>query len=107
MSSTPLPNNDSLQGIQTYLRAVLVERGFSDQANAEKIMLLVEEVGELARGVRKTTPVKMSETTAVSDIAEEAADVLIVLLDICNRHNVNLFEAFLAKEARNQKRSWK
>lgn len=101
-----LPQNDSLNELQTYFKKVLAERGFSEETLSEKIMLLTEELGELARAVRKHTAVKMSANTARSNAAEEAADLCILLMDLCNDLEINLYDAIKAKEAVNQTRTW-
>jgi len=40
-------------------------------------------------------------------MAEEAADVLIILLGICNMLDIDLEKAFREKEEINKKRLWK
>jgi len=40
-------------------------------------------------------------------VEQEAADVFIYLLDICNQLGVNLEKAFREKEEINKKRVWK
>ena len=42
-----------------------------------------------------------------TDIEEEVADVFIVLVSICNRLNINLYDAIIKKEEKNIKRQWK
>lgn len=42
----------------------------------------------------------------VADIADEAADTLILLVSIVNRCGVDLEDAFRTKEARNETRTW-
>ncbi|MFO0971178.1 MAG: MazG nucleotide pyrophosphohydrolase domain-containing protein [Candidatus Saccharimonadales bacterium] len=101
-----LSKDASLAEIQAYVKKVLDQRGLNSHTSAERIMLLTEELGELARGVRKHTLVKTSATTSSSNVAEEAADVLILLLDLCNHLEVNLYEAFIHKEKINQTRTW-
>lgn len=106
MSKTQLPDSDSLQELQRYFKRALAERGYADETLSEKIMLLTEELGELARAVRKHTAVKMSNTTSQSNAAEEAADIAILLMDLCGDLGIDLYEAILAKEKINQKRTW-
>jgi NTP pyrophosphatase (non-canonical NTP hydrolase) len=65
---------------------------------------LGEEVGELLRAILKRHghPEDLEGRTA-----DEAADVLILLISITNRCGINLEEAFRAKEARNETRAWR
>jgi NTP pyrophosphatase (non-canonical NTP hydrolase) len=70
-------------------------------------MLLVEEVGELARAARKTAGLGLADDTHTAELADEAADTFILLLGICNMLGIDLEQAFLAKENRNRTRIWK
>lgn len=104
---TSLPSNLDLTVVQSYLKQVCTERGFDTEDVQTKMMLLTEEVGELARAVRKHTGGKVSKETHHSELEEEVADVLIVLTDICNKLGVDLQQAFIEKEKNNAKRTWK
>lgn len=101
-----LQADSSLPAIQAYVKQVLSERGFDEETLPEKIMLLTEELGELARAVRKHSQVKMSGSTKQADAAAEAADVFMLLVDICNTLEIDLYQALEAKEAVNAQRSW-
>ncbi|MBX9735064.1 MAG: nucleotide pyrophosphohydrolase [Chitinophagaceae bacterium] len=57
--------------------------------------ILVEEVGELSRiMVRKFGEQSFKESDKKTDLADEMADVLWVLLCLANQTGVNLTEAF-------------
>jgi NTP pyrophosphatase (non-canonical NTP hydrolase) len=57
--------------------------------------ILVEEVGELSRiMVRKYGEQSFKESDKKTDLADEMADVLWVLLCLANQTGVNLTEAF-------------
>ncbi|MFT3709365.1 MAG: MazG nucleotide pyrophosphohydrolase domain-containing protein [Archangium sp.] len=102
-----LPPKPDLAAFQTYVRALEVERGFDRQTPIEKCLLLGEEVGELFKSVRKAQGLATDTQTDVSPVAEELADVFILLLSVANRHGVDLEQAFRAKEVKNHSRSWK
>ena len=100
----------SLDELQRYVKQTLNERGFDDETVAQKFMLLLEEMGELAHAARKRADIKVDEAKwkdNEQNLQDEAADVLIYLLDICNKLHIDLMEAFIAKEEKNQKRTWK
>jgi len=106
----PLPSTSSLEELQHYVKTTLKERGFDEETIAQKFMLLLEEMGEFAHAARKRADIKVDAAKWVDNeqnLQDEAADVLIYLLDICNKLDINLMEAFLAKEQKNQKRTWK
>jgi NTP pyrophosphatase (non-canonical NTP hydrolase) len=66
----------------------------------------VEEVGELAKAVRKEVGLKFTDTTRRTEVSKELADVQIVLLGLAGMLKVDMFGAVLAKELRNRERSW-
>lgn len=105
-----LKKDASLSQLQNYVNNVLEIRGFNNQAIELKLILLMEEVGELAKSIRKETtslPIDRAKLNNYSPIEEELADVLIVLFSIANKLQIDLFDAFLKKEKENVKRKWK
>ena len=105
-----LNEKNTLNEIQNYIKDVIKIRGFSEQKVQDKMLLLLEETGELAKAIRKTIPeasVDYERIENYTDIEEEVADVFIVLLSICNRLNINLYDAIIKKEEKNIKRQWK
>ena len=105
-----LNENNSLNEIQDYIRKIITIRGFSEQRVQDKMLLLLEETGELAKAIRKTLPdasIDNKKKENNTDIEEEIADVFIVLVSICNRLNINLYDAMRKKEEKNIKRQWK
>lgn len=105
-----LNEKHTLNEIQNYIKEVIKIRGFSEQKVQDKMLLLLEETGELAKAIRKTIPeasVDYERIENYTDIEEEVADVFIVLVSICNRLNINLYDAIIKKEEKNIKRQWK
>src|SRR6266446_5346895 len=92
-----LREQPTLADLQEYIRKTLVYRGHNDEP-LYAMLMLSEEVGELAKAVRKAVGGKTDPKSRESHTAEEAADVLWVLLAICNRLGINLEQAFRAKE---------
>lgn len=105
-----LNEKNTLNEIQNYIKEVIKIRGFSEQKVQDKMLLLLEETGELAKAIRKTIPeasVDYERIENYTDIEKEVADVFIVLVSICNRLNINLYDAIIKKEEKNIKRQWK
>lgn len=102
-----LPDSPTLKDLQKYLAAVCQERGWTKDSPAEKFLLFVEEVGELAKAMRKSAGL-YEERAKQRDITldEEFADVLSYLLDLANCSQIDLEAAFRAKEQINQNRMW-
>ena len=104
---TPLPDTDSLQTLQAYIWQMNKERGFNTEDPAKKMLLLTEELGELAKAVRAIAGLKFTATTKRTELAEEIADVLIVLLGLSSLVGVDAYGAVVAKETKNRTRIWK
>jgi len=98
--------NASLSAYQEYVREVTKERGFDDETVSQKFMLLLEEAGEFAQTARKVADIKARTDRSQEDLADGAGDVFAILLDICNKLDIDLEQAFLQKEQKNQARTW-
>jgi NTP pyrophosphatase (non-canonical NTP hydrolase) len=105
MAEMPAPL--TLGALQRYVAAVCVERGWTKDTPPEKFTLFIEEVGELAKAIRKHNGL-YAEAAKSGDwsLEEEFADVLSYLLDLANCYGVDLEAAFRAKEAINNSRTW-
>ena len=57
---TELPTNDSLAELQRYVRQMNIERDFNSEDASKKLVMLMEEVGELAKAVRKQVGLKFA-----------------------------------------------
>jgi NTP pyrophosphatase (non-canonical NTP hydrolase) len=102
----PLPLGASLDRIQDYVRQMEIERGLDRQDLSAQCLKLGEEVGELFRAIRTLQGHPQDPAGRVADVGNEAADVLILLISIVNRCDIDLEAAFLAKETRNELRVW-
>ncbi len=99
--------NSNLNEIQKYITKMMEANGFNNTP-LELFCYLAEEVGELAKEIRKTEKnmdmdIKKEYESCLKD---EIADVFIYLLAICNSYNINLLEAFKGKERINLDRIW-
>lgn len=108
MTMTAGPKADAtLADWQAYVQRKIEERGFADETIQQKFMLLVEEVGELAKAIRPLEGIKTSSDSDTLDLSHEAADVFWLLCCICNGLGVDLDTAIRSKETKNEKRHWK
>jgi NTP pyrophosphatase (non-canonical NTP hydrolase) len=102
-----LTDQPTLADLQRYIADVCQERGWTKDTPAEKFVLFVEEVGELAKAMRKTAGLYDERAKARDfSLEEEFSDVLSYLLDLANCYHVDLEAAFRAKERVNQTRTW-
>lgn len=103
-----LNEKSSLKELQEYAKKMIIARGFEEETSQDILMLLTEELGELAKEVRKTTKVKLDKNEdRTIHLENEIADVFNYLLALCIANDIDLFEAFKKKEAINLKREWK
>ncbi len=97
----------SLLEYQQFIRDICKQRGWDNRSALEKMLFLTEEVGELAKEVRKQAGVygyKKPESN--HEIAAELVDVLNYVIDLANMYNVNLEQAFQEKWQHNASRTW-
>lgn len=108
VSNETIPKRADLVTLQSYVRKMVHLRGFGKETLRDVVLLFVEEVGELAKAVRKRTGLKIasSDPGAHKDVDMELADCLIYLLDLANLAEVDLDAAFRAKEAINSRKVW-
>lgn len=105
-----LNRQSTVDDVQEYIRKVITLRGFANQKVQDKMLLLLEETGELAKAIRKTLPeasIDYNKIENYTNIEDEIVDVFIVLTSICNELNINLYDAIINKEKNNVEREWK
>lgn len=104
-----LPEKPELKDFQEYIKNVCAERGWDKNNHLEIFLLFSEEIGELAKAIRKHENLYHEEgkKELSFELEEEFADVFAYLLDLANHFKVDLETAFRKKEAVNKKRKWK
>ena len=103
-----LGDNTTLNELQIYEDLLIKVRGFEDETAQDLMLLLTEEVGELAKEVRKaSTNIKMDKTSSKTiHLEEELSDVFSYVLAIARFYDISLTDAFKNKEEKNMKRIW-
>ena len=102
-----LPDNPTLPQLQTYQDDICKARGWDKTTDLETFLLFSEEVGELAKAIRKHRNLyqEVGKTTS-NDLAGEFADVFSYLMELANRFEVDLEAAYREKEEVNARREW-
>jgi len=100
--------NTSLKQLQDYVEEMVNVRGFADETPQDCLLLLTEELGELAKEVRKSHTHIKNDTAKNNekDLNGEMGDVLMMLLALRRTLNVDLLQAFREKELINCNRNW-
>lgn len=103
-----LNEKSSVSEIQRYIKDMKKARKFDGVTIEREMMLFLEELGELAKAIRKNTKGYLDIAKEYNDsVEEELADCFIYLLSIANMNNVDIFKAFKEKEIKNCDRIWK
>ena len=106
MDEHKLPSKPTLQDYQKYIAEMMKQRGFDKNSIVEEMLIMTEEVGELAKVVRKAHGMHIDKNSVQSTASEELADVFSFVLSISNYLGVDLEQAFRDKQEKNKKRTW-
>jgi len=103
-----IPPNPSLQALQTYQAAICKLRGWDQTSDLATFLLFSEEVGELAKAIRNRINLYQEKGKVVDpgELRGEMADVLSYLMELANRFEVDLADAYREKEALNADREY-
>lgn len=95
VGSTPTPS--AVKKISNFVKSYSRLKGYNQEPLEQKFLMLTEELGEFAKAVRKSIGIKIGSHSQDSRAGEEAADVLYLLVDICNNLNLDLEKEFFKK----------
>lgn len=101
-----LPDNPTINDLQLFVAARCKERGWDDRTDIERLMFLTEEVGEVAKEIRRATGRHGYKPGTKAALGEELVDVLNFIFDIANANNINLEQSFRAKWEAVATRTW-
>lgn len=103
-----LNEKSSVSEIQKYVEDMKKDRKFDGITIEREMMLFLEEIGELAKAIRKSTNGRLDTSKEYNiSVEEEIADCFIYLLSLANMNKVDVFKAFKDKEEKNCDRIWK
>ena len=98
----------AIQELQEYVAHKIKERGFDDEGLHERLLLLVEEVGELVKTTRKMSGMYVDEKRETANNAgEEIADVLNMIFAVADKLGIDVASELKKKEAAIDKRTYK
>ena len=103
-----LSKKSSVEDLQKYIKDMIEVRGFRNSL-LERMCLLTEEIGELAKEVRKTDNNLLVDINKnySSSIENEITDVFICLMGMCELLDMDIVQGVKNKEEINFKREWK
>ena len=98
------PPTRALPSLQAYYGRVASLRGYDSEGARDCMLLLTEEIGELARAVRKTSGLARHGSYETVEAEPELADVQLYLLHLANILDIDLGSAVAEKETLNAER---
>lgn len=103
-----LSNKSSVEDVQKYIKHMIEVRGFKTTL-LERMCLLTEEVGELAKEIRKSDDNLTVDVQGnySSNLENEITDVFICLMGMCELIDMDIVQGLKNKEELNFKREWK
>lgn len=101
-----LPDNPGVADLQKFVAARCKERGWTDRTDIERLMFLTEEVGEVAKEIRKSSGKYGYKPGTKEALGEELVDVLNFIIDIANANDIDLETSFRAKWHAVATRTW-
>ena len=103
-----LSKKSSVEDLQKYIKDMIETRGFKNSL-LERMVLLTEEMGELAKEVRKTENNFTIDVNKEynSSLENEITDVFICLMCMCELIDMDIVEGLKNKEKINFERIWK
>ena len=94
-----MSDNITLRELQSYIKA----RDYKPELKHAYFLKLIEEVGELAEGIRKEKRLAASESIK-GTIEEELYDILYYAAALANVYEIDLTRCFHQKEELNRKK---
>ncbi len=94
----------ALRTLQLYYGVQAKRRGYAHETAQDTMLLLTEELGELARAVRRHVGLDRSGGFSTEEVGEEVADVQLYLVHLANVLGADLGGAVTEKERINDQR---
>lgn len=99
---------NTIKHLQKYVAAKIDKRGFKDESLHERLVLLMEEVGELAKACRKISGMNVNTDQNIKyKVGEEITDVINMTFAVGIALNIDIEKEFSNKEQTNDQRSYK
>jgi NTP pyrophosphatase (non-canonical NTP hydrolase) len=96
-----LPPSPAIKSFQHYYRRAALQRGFSRENAKDCLLLMVEEVGELARALRKRVRLARHGKPIPNQEELELADVFLYVVHMANILKIDLASVVQRKELLN------
>ncbi len=89
----------TIKNLQEHIAYKIKRRGFEDENIHERLLLLVEEVGELVKACRKITKMNCDVKREINvDVGEEITDIINMVFGVGIELGLDIESEFLKKE---------
>lgn len=105
---SPLSEGFTLPDVQSYIEEMVRQKGFAEESLRDVGLLLMEEMGELAKAIRESSglQVRKGGKKSGTQLADEMADCFIYIVDLANLAGIDFERAVRSKLASNLRRQW-
>lgn len=108
MTDKNIIQKGTIEHLQEYVAYKIKERGFEDETLHERLLLLVEEVGELVNACRKISGMNIDVNRTINNkVGEEIADVINLVFAVGIALNIDIEKEFIEKNKEVDKRLYK
>lgn len=98
----------TIKTLQEHIAQKIKDRGFEDESLHERLLLLVEEVGELANACRKMSGMNVDVNRKIDNgVGEEVVDVINLVFAVGIKLGLDIENEFIAKNKKVDKRIYK
>ncbi len=95
----------TIKNLQKYVSWKIDQRGFRDETLRERLVLLMEEIGELAKACRKVSGMNIDSNKEIAyKVGEEITDVINMAFAVGIELNIDIEKEYFKKEEKNDKR---
>jgi NTP pyrophosphatase (non-canonical NTP hydrolase) len=94
-----------IRRLQSYYRRAAARRGWDEESPRDTLLLLTEELGEVARAIRKHEGLSRDGEWNDGPVGHELADLQLYLVHLANGLGIDLADAVTAKERINSARA--
>lgn len=98
----------TVKHLQEYVAGKIQSRGFEDEPLHERLLLLVEEIGELANACRKISGMNVDSNRNIeANVGEEITDCINMIFAVGIELGLDIEKEYYKKEAEVDKRFYK
>ena len=101
-------NSGIIRELQEHIAEKIKDRGFEDETLHERLILLMEEMGELAKACRKISRMNSNQNKKNNfQVGEEVADIINLIFAVGIKLDLDIEKEFIKKNKKVDKRIYR